>query len=103
MTNLNPKKLPAKVIICYGGGVFLFRLEFIDKMTNELFKEMTFSSPKQMQKLLNDLALREGAILTFFDKELRVLKIKFVHLISFITEKDMGFKLFFKVLHVETN
>ncbi|MBT2757945.1 hypothetical protein J7E71_18900 [Mesobacillus foraminis] len=81
----------------------MFRLEFMDNMTNEIFKEMTFNSPKQMQTLLNDLGLREGATITFFDKELRGLKIKFVKLMSFIKEKEMGFRLVFNILHVETN
>lgn len=54
-----------------------------------------------MQRLLNQFDLREGEILTFFDKELR--KIKFVNLTSFIKEKDMGFQLVFKAIPSETN
>ncbi|PLS17635.1 hypothetical protein CVD28_11635 [Bacillus sp. M6-12] len=75
----------------------MFKLEFIDRITDEVFREVTFNSPKEMHAMLIQFDLKEGEQISFFDKQLRTLSANFVAIIPFINGETKGFRLLFDV------
>ncbi|MDP4170446.1 MAG: hypothetical protein Q8906_07525 [Bacillota bacterium] len=75
----------------------MFKVQFINQNNHNLFREKSFTSPKQMHEFIKQFQLLEGKEFSFFDKELKNFYASFESLAAFSENKDKGFRLYFHI------
>ena len=79
----------------------MLELQFIDRNTNNVFREFQCETTRNMQSVLDMFKLKEGDECNFFDKELRTLSAIFITIIPYINGEIKGFQLLFDVTIAE--
>lgn len=75
----------------------MYKILFVNHDDNEVLREMSFVTKKEMILTLIDLDLKIGDEFSIIEEDLKTYTLTYLHHLPFINSDEKGYQLFFNV------